>query len=540
MHLHLLSALSRHRVDIVGFVGAFVLGCVFLWLITPPGHIQGLSGYWQTQLDDMAQYLSGYRAYISSPWSFPLLSVPTLNWPQGTVLTFLDAVPGYSLAVKAIGLVLPIPHNPLGFWVLVCYGLQGAAAWFLMRQVAGRNYLLVLFGVALCIMMPVLSSRMAHISLQAHFVLLTALGLYFRQRSLGRRQVAAWSMLLLVAFYTNLYLTAMAVAVMVGAAADEARRARQWSSLVYYLIPLAVVLVSVPVMLGTAFGSAVPDTGFGVYSMNLLAPVAQGHLLQMPFYEQREGQYEGYNYLGLGLILLVAFAAWRTGTTVQRGGAPRIGPFLITALVLCSVYALSNEIYLGRLHLLRWEVPCALVPLFEAFRSSGRFFWVVAYALAVLGVRSLAELPSRQQILAVLALLAIQVTDLAPTYSFIKQSLEREPNILADIPQWNAALEGVETIHAFPKFKCPGGYAREVLPLQMVAAEGGYNLTTGFISRYGAECDAVSEEIAGSNPATSAYVFAHTHYTEEQIQSYLPTQAQCRKLEIWTVCRLPE
>ncbi|WIJ24039.1 DUF6311 domain-containing protein [Devosia sp. RR2S18] len=533
-----LATLSEHKVDIIGFIASCVVGGIFLWLITPPGFILGVSSYWDTQLEDIAQYISGYRAYMAAPWSLPLLRIPSLNWPHGTTVTFVDAIPVFAFAIKLVDPLLPIPHNPYGVWVLFCFALQGGSAWFLSRQVVGRNYLLAALGVALCIMMPSLSARMGHLSLQAHFILLIALGLYFRGQRLERRQTVLWTLLLVFAFYTNFYLTAMTTALMLASAADRTLRTRRLVDMSFCAIPLLAVVITVPLTLGTAFGSAVPDTGFGFYSMNLLAPVAEGHLLAMPFYEPgTAGQYEGYNYLGLGLIILTVFALVQARTKVA-GEFHRFGPFLVAILILCVVYALSNEVYLSNVHLLHWQVPGSLVSLFEAFRSSGRFFWVVSYALVVFALFGLKHMSGLSRGLIVFGVLVIQLADLVPIYVDIKDSLDREPNILADIPAWKLALDGVETIHAFPKFKCPGGYAREVLPLQMVAAEGGYNLTTGFISRYGADCDAVAEEIAASDPLIAAYVFAHTHYTDDQIQSFLTPEAQCQRLEIWTVCRI--
>ena len=119
---HRLLALAAARgIDIAGFVLSCIAGGVLLWLITPPGFIPGTASYWQTQLEDIAQYLSGYRAFMAAPWSLPLLHIPSLNWPAGTTVTFVDAIPTFSLAVKLVDPLLPIPHNPLGVWVLICY-----------------------------------------------------------------------------------------------------------------------------------------------------------------------------------------------------------------------------------------------------------------------------------------------------------------------------------------------------------------------------------------------------------------------------------
>jgi hypothetical protein len=270
--------------------------------------------------------------------------------------------------------------------------------------------------------------------------------------------------------------------------------------------------------------------------MNLLSPVGQGSLISLPFFvDATGGQYEGYNYLGLGLIGLVALA----NTRLARSGSDwtRPGRFLTLILGACTVYALSNEIYAGPLHLLHWRVPEYLRPLFETFRSSGRFFWPVSYAIVLYIVVRFTHLEQTARLGLAAAVLLVQCADLQPTFAGIKQSLKRKSNEPANIEEWNASLVGVKTIHAFPKFKCDGALIREILPLQMIAAKGGYNLTTGFISRYGADCNAIAPEIANSDPTTSAYVFTRAQFSDEQIRSYVPSDMQCRQLNIWIVCR---
>jgi hypothetical protein len=182
-------------------------------------------------------------------------------------------------------------------------------------------------------------------------------------------------------------------------------------------------------------------------------------------------------------------------------------------------------------------VPEPVRPLFETFRSSGRFFWPVSYALVFYSLARFVHLRPAARIGLAAAVVLVQCADLQPTFAGIKQSLQREANEPADFSRWNAALAGIKTIHAFPKFKCNGALIREILPLQMIAAKGGYNLTTGFISRYGADCDAIASEIAGSDPDTSAYVFVRAQFSDEEIMSYVPSAVQCRQLDIWVVCR---
>jgi hypothetical protein len=532
----ILPDLGLKSSGIAGLILSTVFGVAFVLVVTPKGFIAGTSSYWHTQVEDIAQYYSGYLAYLRAPWTLPLLDIPSLNWPSGTVVTFVDAIPVFSVTLKLLSAIFSLPDNPFGIWVLLCFALQGTAGWFAASQLYDDDWWALGLTVFLCVLMPSLTARMGHLSLQAHFLLLFALGLYIRTQRRQASLPGAWTLLLIIAFYINFYLTAMAIAILVACQIDLYQRTMNRKDLTIIAVPLIVIALSVPPMLGSAFGEAVPDIGFGYYSMNLLSPVGQGSLISLPFFvDATGGQYEGYNYLGLGLIGLVALA----NTRLARSGSDwtRPGRFLTLILGACTVYALSNEIYAGPLHLLHWRVPEYLRPLFETFRSSGRFFWPVSYAIVLYIVVRFTHLEQTARLGLAAAVLLVQCADLQPTFAGIKQSLKRKSNEPANIEEWNASLVGVKTIHAFPKFKCDGALIREILPLQMIAAKGGYNLTTGFISRYGADCNAIAPEIANSDPTTSAYVFTRAQFSDEQIRSYVPSDMQCRQLNIWIVCR---
>lgn len=519
-----------------GLACSVLFAILFVNVITPRGFLSGTSSYWQTQLEDIAQYYSGYIAYMKAPWSLPVLAIPSLNWPAGTSVTFVDGIPVFSLACKLLSSFVPLPGNPFGWWVLICFALQGAGAWYAISQLEEGSWWALALAVLFCVMMPSLTARMGHLSLQAHFILLFSLGFYIRTQRLEKSMIVAWTVLILLAFYINFYLTAMAIAILVAGQIDLYRKSARIADLALIAVPLVVVAATVPVMLGTAFGKAFPDPGFGYYSLNLLTPIAHGSILKLPFFRYgTNGQYEGYNYLGLGLILLIALAF--TPLAAKRAGFRKPGPALVAMLLLCCVYALSNDVYAGPLHLLHWNVPGFLSPLFESFRSSGRFFWVVSYAIVLYTIARFGLLGLWIRITLAIALVAVQMIDIQPTFAAVKQALKREANEPADLTEWKAALHGVTTIHAFPKFKCDGALIRETLPLQMIAARGGFNLTTGFISRYGADCSAIKTEIDESDPATSAYVFTRAQFTDAQIAAYAPAGAECHPLEIWIICR---
>jgi hypothetical protein len=151
------------------------------------------------------------------------------------------------------------------------------------------------------------------------------------------------------------------------------------------------------------------------YSMNILAPfwpqssglfrwtgiywLTRGSIGATP------GQYEGFCYLGGGGLLLLMFAVTDTWRLTQRWCLDHL--FLLLVLVALTIWALSDRIYIGPYLVLSYETPGFLAAtLLGWFRSSGRFFWPVAWLLLAWGIA--ATFTRRRRDMAVgLAILAL-------------------------------------------------------------------------------------------------------------------------------------
>jgi hypothetical protein len=135
------------------------------------------------------------------------------------------------------------------------------------------------------------------------------------------------------------------------------------------------------------------STGYGLFSLNLLSPVMPQDSGLFPglggVIDANGYQYEGFNYLGLGLLLasllvLPAEAGW-----LRRNLRRHIS--LLLAFAALTVFAVSHRVFAGHWLLFELPLPQYIVWALGTFRSSGRFFWLIGYAqmaiVIVLGFR---------------------------------------------------------------------------------------------------------------------------------------------------------
>ena len=160
---------------------------------------------------------------------------------------------------------------------------------------------------------------------------------------------------------------------------------------------------------------AYAETDTGAFSSISWRPSIRakfGALVLKPQPEVGIFQYEGYNYLGLGVILLGTLALARRPSLFVRNLCRReaVATWLICAVSL--FLALSLKATVGSWTIYDISVPLPVFEALSAFRASGRFFWP-AYYLLLSGVIALAfaAFGRRWAALALSCALLIQVAD---------------------------------------------------------------------------------------------------------------------------------
>ncbi|HEX3347476.1 MAG TPA: DUF6311 domain-containing protein [Acetobacteraceae bacterium] len=440
--------------------------------ITPEAALGGGPG-WQSPTPDVAQAITGHLAFQADSWRWPLLDARTLFWPRGVSVALTDSNPLVSLIAKVRASIAGgAPIDLLApFWTL-CWLLQPITAVYAARGLGLRTGPAIAAAV-LAAFWPAQLSRVGHLNLCAHFELLLALGLVFRHRD-RPMGLAAPLALLLLAVMTQPYLYALTAAVLaiVPLHAALVRRPgwlREWA---LFALAAAAPLAVLTLLSGPLGGG---DKGFVVLSMNLLSPIWPQHSgvfgRDLPVIDATGGQYEGFNWIGAGTLLLLVAAAIGAGVG-RRPAWPVRYPALVIVMAGLTLLSLSSRIYAGHRLLLDlgakpWE------DIFAAFRAPGRAFWPVGYAIMLFSVAGVMRLPRSAAVPLLIAAMALQIADTAPFRADVQALLDSgTPQQVPAIP----AAATLVSVAPYPGCDTPYGLRAPAETLLLHAAARGARL----------------------------------------------------------------
>ncbi len=485
-------------------------------------HVYPLHTEWLMR-GDFALHFLGWHLYRTSPWTLPLGATPHLIWPVGSSVGLTDSIPLASGLFKLLDPLLPATFQFIGIWLVTCFALQGLFGALLMRLVTphpGRQ----LIGAMLFVLSPPLAIRFGHAALSAHWVLLAALWLSLSDGAdrPSWRRAGAWALLAGVTATIQPYLLLMVALMMLAAfgrpvIVEPRRLLRAAAHAVAGLGAAWLGLwqsgsLIVPSAAGLDMG------GFGSYSTNLLTFVmpteANTLLWPGPLRYASPAQYEGYAYLGLGLLMLAPGAIaggivnrWRPGPSAWARHVP-----LALALLVLTALALGPVVTAGPWVLGSYDE--AIWGPLTTFRSSGRMIWPLYYAAVTAILFAVARSRHRAATLALGVALAVQAADLTGMVPWIRTMGDhgfRDPLVSR---VWAVAPRYYERLVLVPSNLCAREGVLDVRPFLLLAGRERLAINAGATARYdrrrAAEyCDALTRDVeAGLRDPGALYVMA--------------------------------
>ena len=488
------------------FMGGLIGFLVFLLIygfapLNPVNEQFVLTGYLEK---DVAQHYAGWKLYRNSPWSFPLGVGEYIEAPYGNSVSYTDSIPLFAIFFKALSPVLPHTFQYFGIFVALCFILQGAFGALLVSLFSDCIFFCGLGG-AMFSFAPVLIERaFRHCALTAQFLIIAALYYYFRSKKNCCKSYIPFYIINALAITIHPYFLPFTFAIMFAFALEDFFLAKNlWKPWAHIVLSIAVTL-AVGYVSGAFFsGDILAATGYGYFSLNLnsfINPVSveftgennwSAILGDRPYFG---GQIEGFNYLGIGVIL--AFAASIIFTLIKNSDSViyfiknRFG-IIFSALCL-TVFAFGDAVYYGGLKLFDIPYPDALKQIFGMFRATGRFGYLLHYLIILFALYGISRFFTSKKIaFAVMTVFfAVQLFDISGVliekhnyfYNFSEDNRQCE-TLIAQHPFWADAVQKVDGIVEICNIHQPL-FGNGMIDLASVCGEYGKEINSNFCARF--------------------------------------------------------
>ncbi len=495
-------ALARHATAIASAAA----GLAWFLVQVGPAVLDPTRVGWLMRNDWAANYL-GWAFFRLAPLRLPLGTIPGYPFPVGSALAFGDSLPLVGVLLRPLSALLPVDFQYVGLWLGLCFALQGFAGAKLVKLVTDDRLLQALGGTLFALAPPLLhrvvGPNTGHASLCAHWLILSFLWLALApvEPDRVRPRLAVAIALVLVSSGLHPY------HVIMGVALTGALLLRLWT--VERIVGWRTAAIGSATVVGAAalgllaFGYILPGVvmdsgGFGFFSADALALVnPMGWSRIWSGLRIGNGQYEGFGYLGGGVLLLGAAAGasavWARGCLAGLRWRPAL-PALGVSFLL-AVFSLSDRITVAGEPVVRIAAYALVPALGRAFRSSGRFLWPLHYLAVLTAIAALAKAWSSRPRLAAIGLglaIALQVADVRPPVPMATDDGEwARPGSDA----WAAARGRYRHVALVPPFLVTGnGPAAVECPpafpeAYVAAADIAYRLSATFNSAYVSRID---------------------------------------------------
>ncbi len=459
-----------------------LLGIAAFILVTGGKIIWPTNINWLFLHGDMADGLFAWQYFRHTP----LLQNPLgANYPYGMgmggSIIYAEPLLIFALPFKIFSNLLPTPFQYTGLWILVCFILQAIFSWKLLGKITKNSWLKSLGSIFFILAPPFLWRLHGHPQFLGQWLILAAILLYLS----SYYKYSFWLILLIISSLVHPYFLFMILALW---SADLIHRKISNELTIQKIIKqiFLTVLILALVMWQAGYfmvHKGLIMEGLGYYRMNLLSFVDPSDinfdswsqvLKKLP---HTPGDYEGFSFLGLGIIILGLLAIIKLFVEKFFLKFKQILPLVIVVFLL-MILALSNRIVIGQHELLQYSLP----EVAGMFRATGRMV-LPLYYLIYLGILYLIIRCYRTYaaIILILICLIIQVSDSSKIYLHFRNWLGQPKAHVTFLksPIWIKISKKYQKIIYTP----PQFYPSDWVPLVYYAAFNKLSINIGYFAR---------------------------------------------------------
>ena len=482
---------------------------------------------WVMSSGDLTQHYIGWEYFRDSKWTFPIGMSNNYGYPIGVAITYTDSIPILALFFKLIRGILPARFQYFGIWGVLCFALQGGIAAVILKKYIKNLILVLLSTIFIIICPPMLRKMFNHTALAAHWIILLSLAIWVYRHKFKRTRskIITWTIINILGVLIHPYFIPMIMTVMLGFFIDELIYDKKIKDAIFTCISSIISIVIVFWAIGGFTGESAEAQGLGEFSMNinsLFNPMGWSSFFKdLPI--ANVGQYEGFQYLGLGIIVLLIlliillsckniFKKRKIRKELVADRVKKIISPLIVFVILLTI-SLSNIITFNDKIIYEYKLPMSIESIFNIFRSTGRLFWPITYiiifSVIIIILKNIKSL--KFAILILSCTLFIQVIDLSNKFEEIsnkfKTNITFNTTIKSDF--WNAVGENFKHIMILPAYISDYSY------FSRLATDYDMTLNTGSYARgpYDEIATIASQAVgnlkAGKSDNDTIYIIQH-------------------------------
>jgi len=385
---------------------------------------------WLYSHADNAIFQTGWFFFKNDIWRFPLGLNPNYGESFSSSIVFSDSIPLLALFFKIIGFKINESYQFASTWILLCIYLQFFFSFKILHYFT-KNSFYSFIGANFYLLTPIFIYRLTlHFSLSAHWIILWCLYLILKYKfNLPTKKTL---FLVIISFSVQFYLT---IIILIPICfnyffkfflnMDKKKNIIKDIFLILFSSLLLMYLLGY-------FEIRLVDSaaiGYGKWKLNLLSifdPQENWSSILKALDIPEEEKIEGFNYFGLGQLLLIFFFFSQIININKKDNnivfEKKFVIFLFAVLLFITILSLSHKISFGKYLLFEIKINEFLYGILSIIRSSGRLFWLVNYTLLTLAIIFLFKKKKKKKNLVILLIFLFQIID---TYPGLKKNFKK-------------------------------------------------------------------------------------------------------------------
>lgn len=446
---------------------------------------------------DWGQHYLGWAYFRVEDWSFPIGNIANYNYPIGTNIGYTDSIPVLAIFFKLIRSVLPENFQYLGLWMFISYMLL---AFYTVKilKIYKINFLYSLILLTFILANPVLIFRAMHPALFGHWILIAALYFHLKKPYHKKYHLQNIQLTLLIIFsaVVNPYLFAMVFGFSIITPFKQAYFDKVISPKYIIIYPSLILFLTLFLwyIIGfLEFESTVNmgvNNSYGIYGLNLNSLINPlGFSNYLPSLKRvSDFQYEGYMYLGIGMMSIFFFSTMRyIYLRIRKREQLRLQkrhiPLFILGILL-ALFSITGTITIGNQVVLEIPLPDIVYRVGNIFRASARFFWLPYYLIIFFSFINIVKssIPKTLKYSFLSILLLLQITDIHPMLTY--RNLEHGDYVTPlNEKEWETLFSEFDIICTYPPFDNHLLNNMDYQDLDYLALKVEKPITNGYVAR---------------------------------------------------------